>query len=231
MNTKKWGKHIWKSIHFLTYPYKNKKCNLKNYKIFFDSLGYILPCIYCRNSYKIFCQEQPLTLYEPLDIFYWTYCIHNKVNDKLRNQGNNIPPNPSFKKIQSFYNNLQTENCQNFINKMIYFITFNYANNPNPELKKHYMAFFWSLLRILPNNQYKINIKKMFDKHPIQNYLKNANDLFYWAYLITNNKKTFKQLKKYYSKFNASKCSNNYHKLKYSNDNPYKPSQYTLIFN
>ena len=234
MKTSKFGPSSWKSIHFITYPYKNKKCKSDHLNIFMESLGYVLPCIYCRNSYKSFCQELPCENYllDNNDIFYWTYCIHNKVNDKLRNQGNNVPNNPSFKSICKKYKKINPNIWHKFLTEMIYFISFNYSNrNYNDHnIREWYQKFFWSLSRILPSNKLRKILQKRMEIYPIQNYLKNGNDLFYWSYLITNNKKPFKDIKNYYSQFKATKCGENTHIIKYSRDTEFIPKEYTLLF-
>ena len=110
MMTKVWGPTGWLFLHCVTfgYPYAineknpehmNKK---KEYKTFFTSVGDILPCKYCRESYKVYIKEIPIDkfLKTRKDLCKWLYKIHNKVNDKLGVPVENIP---TFKEVQDFY--------------------------------------------------------------------------------------------------------------------------------
>jgi hypothetical protein len=97
MDTSFWGKDGWKLLHSISYKSheileKNPEY-LRYYKSFFKSIQYILPCIYCRRSFKKYITEIPFEL--PLSD--WLYKIHNCVNEKLRKQGYKIEKDPSLK--------------------------------------------------------------------------------------------------------------------------------------
>ncbi|AUV58661.1 FAD-linked sulfhydryl oxidase [Bandra megavirus] len=88
--TKIWGSAGWTFCHSVTfgYPINPTEKDKINYKNFFISLGDVLPCRYCRESYQKFITEgdTALTL-EVLDnresLTKWFYRIHNAVNKKL----------------------------------------------------------------------------------------------------------------------------------------------------
>jgi Erv1 / Alr family len=107
MNTKKFGPPLWVSLHVLTanYPEKPSADHKRTYKAFFAILKDILPCKYCRDSYNQFIQILPIDNYleNRTLMMYWLYVIHNMVNEKLRNQGNKIAKNPSFKEVVAKY--------------------------------------------------------------------------------------------------------------------------------
>ena len=48
-----WGKHGWKFIHFVAqgYPDKPSQEQKLQYKNFFNSIQYVLPCSFCRDHY------------------------------------------------------------------------------------------------------------------------------------------------------------------------------------
>lgn len=91
--TKVWGPPGWLFFHCIAfgYPYKIDDSNYEHfekknyYKKFYDNIGKILPCKYCRESYDKFIKEIPIDDYlsNRKDLCYWTYLIHNKVNKKL----------------------------------------------------------------------------------------------------------------------------------------------------
>lgn len=109
MMTKVWGPTGWLFLHCVTfgYPYVINLSNpdhaykKQQYKAFFESVGNILPCKYCRASYLDFIKEIPIDNYlrSRKDICKWLYIIHNKVNQKL-GVTENIP---TFEETQEFY--------------------------------------------------------------------------------------------------------------------------------
>lgn len=94
MLTKVWGPVLWIGLHCITfgYPYKINKENPEHrhkmavYYDFFKLLGDVLPCKYCRESYKQYFDELDLRNYlsSRERIVRWFYLIHEKVNDKLK---------------------------------------------------------------------------------------------------------------------------------------------------
>lgn len=55
------------------------------YTSFFKTVGGVLPCRFCRDSYDIFIKELPIDKYihSRKSLFEWLFKIHNKVNEKL----------------------------------------------------------------------------------------------------------------------------------------------------
>jgi hypothetical protein len=119
MDTKKWGPGGWVFLHTIAFNYPEEPTNeIKMYYLnFFKSIGYVLPCIYCRNSFIQFIDKHPIEPYlgSRYQVAYWLYMIHNMVNEKLRKQeaermqkGEFIlkltPPDPSFEEVCKKYN-------------------------------------------------------------------------------------------------------------------------------
>jgi hypothetical protein len=97
MSTKFWGPNAWNFLFSCilgTYPIKIDNKNkdhktIKNeFKHLFNSLGVIMPCIFCRESYKVFIKEQPVepALVGRIELFHWLYKLKDKVNKKLIKQ-------------------------------------------------------------------------------------------------------------------------------------------------
>lgn len=107
MMTKVWGPPGWFFLHSVTFGYPDEinpenVDRVRHYANFFNSLGHILPCKYCRNSYNEYISELPVEnfLNSRKDLTLWLYLIHNKVNDKL-----GIPAcdRPSFEEVEKKY--------------------------------------------------------------------------------------------------------------------------------
>ena len=106
MMTKIWGPPGWLFLHCVTMGYPTELDLYNNDHIirasetkkFFESLGNVLPCKYCRQSYNEYIQELPIDdhLFTRKDLAKWFYDIHNKVNDKLDVDKEEIPSFQEF---------------------------------------------------------------------------------------------------------------------------------------
>lgn len=96
MESKKWGKTAWDTFFIFSRNYP-EKINLNNdvhvnikrsTKNFYRSLKDILPCMYCRESYRYFWKNVPIEDYlsgrDKLTL--WLYTIKDLVNKKLIHQ-------------------------------------------------------------------------------------------------------------------------------------------------
>lgn len=114
--TKVWGPPGWMFLHSITmgYPLKindfneNHIIRKNNTKLFFESIGHVFPCKYCRISYLKFIDELPIDnfLDSRKNLAFWLYQIHNKVNHKLGVPKCDIP---SFKKIYQKFDSYRAE--------------------------------------------------------------------------------------------------------------------------
>ena len=207
MDTKFWGPDCWNLLHCITqnYPESPSEYSKKNYKAFFNSLRKILPCKYCRNSTKIFMTEININDYldSKQNLCKWLFLIHNKVNDKLRNQGKPVKKNPSFsvinsrykKKLNHYNNNPRIIPGIDFL----YSVVFNYTFSIDYKDKichKEYINFFKTLKNVIPFKIFKKVYKEHLNKYPIS---KNICDSVFklWIFAL---QKSFKR------KFNDKLC-------------------------
>ena len=91
LNSNIWGPGAWIFLHSisLTYPNNPTENDKKMYKIFFDSLGYLLPCNECSNHYNDYLLKNPLTdevLHNKETLTRWLYNLHNNVNHILNKE-------------------------------------------------------------------------------------------------------------------------------------------------
>lgn len=187
MNTSSWGPRTWVYTHTVAQNYSPKDKNI--YKDFFVILKDILPCKYCRASYSEFVKELPIDgfLGSKEDLTYWFYLIHNKVNDKLRNQGFIHTRNPSFKCIYKKYDRILSKaddpkagDCMWYF---LHAVSFNYdpALHQNPQ---DYARFFTLVGQTMPYPEIKPIYNDMLNKYPITNYLSCCESLSDWVYNI-----------------------------------------------
>lgn len=88
--TKIWGEPGWEFNHAVTfgYPFDPTEEQKKAYKQYFISLGNVLPCRYCRESYQKFITTGNTALTDDVlenrdTLTTWFYNIHEAVNQKL----------------------------------------------------------------------------------------------------------------------------------------------------
>jgi hypothetical protein len=88
MQTVKWGPGLWIGLHCMTFNYPDTPSQIdkNHYKTFFESLQFMLPCVYCRDSYTIYIKYLPINnfLDDRYGVTYWLYRLHNLVNQKLQ---------------------------------------------------------------------------------------------------------------------------------------------------
>lgn len=88
MDTKIWGPHAWNFLHSvaLAYPEKPSMADRNAYYRFFQDLGSVLPCHYCKLHYSehFVASELTAALESRQLLFEWTVHLHNKVNKALR---------------------------------------------------------------------------------------------------------------------------------------------------
>ena len=87
MNVSKWGPSGWVFLHTITFNYPENPTieDKKRYLNFFNNVGTLLPCKYCRDSFNIYTKHLPIDKFidDREGITYWLYQIHNLVNDKV----------------------------------------------------------------------------------------------------------------------------------------------------
>lgn len=121
MDPKVWGPPAWQTFFLFSanYPekidYSNKEHIklMKSTKQFYKSLIHILPCSYCRKSYKIYFKENNIDDYlsGKNKLIEWLYILKDKVNKKLIQQELQskikfTKPSPSLKSIIKIYNDI-----------------------------------------------------------------------------------------------------------------------------
>jgi hypothetical protein len=81
----KWGKEGWKFLHFVSlgYPDYPTEIQKEQYKNFFYSIKYVLPCRKCSLHYTENLDKHPLTdniLSSKDKMINWVIDMHNEVN-------------------------------------------------------------------------------------------------------------------------------------------------------
>jgi hypothetical protein len=84
--------------------------NANSSKIFWETLPFILPCKFCRASLTDYYKILPIPN-KNVDFSEWLYKIHNLVNQKLRDQGQTLPPDPTYEAVYQRYIQILEQGC------------------------------------------------------------------------------------------------------------------------
>jgi len=103
-----WGPFFWHTMHIVALGYSknptytDKKCA----KEFYESLAFLLPCSICREHYKEYLQEKPISTFldSRTDLIKWTVQIQNKVNKMLGK------PEWTLEEVLSYYEKVGARN-------------------------------------------------------------------------------------------------------------------------
>lgn len=191
MDTKFWGPDGWRLLHTLAYIYPSKPTPQQQhlYNIFFDMLKDILPCRYCRESFKNFLKELPIKSYlnSPRNLRLWIYRIHNKVNNKLRRQGLLHTKNPTLQYVDNLYSRIIKDGAIKSFKlntgwDFLYSIVYNY--DPKQHSSLIYEQWFNVLAEISPCDLFKTTYISM---PPIKNALESSANFQRWFYEFQKN--------------------------------------------
>ena len=169
--TKIWGPHLWKSLHYISfgYPIDPTDDDKKNYKNFFTSLSYVLPCKYCRDSYQYFINSEPTEINDNIftnrdTLTEWLYHLHERVNQKL-----GVNYNVSYQEVQEKY-----ESCRVNCLMSLELKAKSYQNDAKKDCPIISLKFAKAI------KEYAILRKVDFDKIEYYNKLKNNKKSTEW---------------------------------------------------
>lgn len=145
MSTKHWGPAAWKFLFTSImgrYPFK---INMKNtehilirnsFKNMLVSLQLVMPCIYCRESFKVFLLELPIEPYlvGRIELMYWLYLMKDKVNTKLLNQEKQCYKDEKVKLKSLYYAGSITK--EEYYDKIKHFKQETFHTLPSPSFKE-----------------------------------------------------------------------------------------------
>lgn len=85
MNPRVWGPPAWQFLHAIPkgYPTHPDAQTRDSYRLFYQTLGEVLPCPGCRAHYRTLWATQPITdadLASPEALAAWTDRLHRQIN-------------------------------------------------------------------------------------------------------------------------------------------------------
>jgi len=180
MDTRIWGPSGWVLLHSIV---ENNGLPDKKKISFLETLSYILPCKYCRESFTVYADS--LDLRNTTNVSKTLYKIHNKVNAKLAKQGYVVCRASSHHAIQKRYVRLNKKIVEleqdDLGHVFLGCVVFNYPKTkPSPELAKQYEQFFKLLSQLYPIRSVRKRLKKYLEVNPIKDSLQKRSTLIKW---------------------------------------------------
>ena len=144
MSTRHWGPAAWSFLFtsiMSRYPFKYDKKNdehrivKSHFKSLLTGLKVVMPCVYCRNSFKVFLKELPIEpfLVGRMELMYWLYLMKDKVNTKLINQEKQCYIDEKKRLKQLFYTKSISE--QEYYAQILKFKNENFVTVSSPPFK------------------------------------------------------------------------------------------------
>lgn len=157
---KTWGPILWHLYHTFAIHLNTKK-DIEYFTLLNNCFGYVLPCEECKTHYN-FITEKIYTFDDtmnPQDAFYYTYKIHEMVNESLDKK--NIP----YEKAYRIHKTINNDECL-FIVKTIYH-NLEYQQLSLFEFDK-IMHFFIAFCEIYPDPVIRKHLKKLINSSLFQ---------------------------------------------------------------
>ena len=114
------GPPTWTILHSYAAAY-NSETQRESFPVFVKTLGKLFPCEICQENFKKKLKILPLEPYLGSNdsLFFWTYCIHDMVNEAIRDSDPSNPKrrSPDYDRVKSFYFQKMNEKCKDCIVK------------------------------------------------------------------------------------------------------------------
>lgn len=108
MDTRYWGPSGWRLLHLISFAATPSRYS--HIRALFETLPYVLPCKYCRESLSEYIAADPLPA-NASALPKWLWRIHNDVNAKLRGQHLHVEPDPPFQTVKRIYSERLDAGC------------------------------------------------------------------------------------------------------------------------
>lgn len=183
-----WGPSGWILLYQTSLDYRPSK--KKEIQEFFRLTRNMLPCIYCRRSYRgyirKYTERHPDWANSKPKMFKTVYDIRNLVNDKLRKQGHVKYADEPHMKMKKMYSKMKPNDAIKGMWGFLYSAAFNYPVNPSQYKKRMYRRYFTLLKDTLPYAKFRKAYSDAWNimetSHPIRVALKSRFGVIYWLY-------------------------------------------------
>lgn len=188
MDTRFWGPSGWQLLHLIA----EQGGPPSETELFFNNIKDVLPCKFCRASTKEFMEtELPLHTHI-LDVAHWLYKLHNRVNQKLREQSktdktiHDPGPDPTFAEVTEKYTKFLGYKRSPVIPgaDFMFTLSYNYPEKPTSDQIESHHTFWNSLLTLMPYNHVREGYNSFVKSNPIYPSLQSRSLYMHWVHKL-----------------------------------------------
>lgn len=189
MDTRFWGPSGWQLLHLIAHSQKGPN---EPYELFFNNIKNVLPCKFCRASTTEFV-EQEIPLHPSISrVDEWLYKLHNRVNQKLREQSAKDPsirdpgPNPTFEEVKKKYETFLKYRPHDIKvvpgADFLFTLAYNYPDKPTSDQVEAHHLFWDTLKEIFPYAHMRQSLQGYISKHAIYPALQSRSLYMQWVH-------------------------------------------------
>lgn len=180
-----WGRILWGVIHILSYTLRQGKEEF--FKEYLFLLTKILPCNECKKNLEYKLMHHPPDMYMnssdiPKSSFYYSYILHDLANQDITQKNPSLPPKispPYETAIQKYKIITSSSMMYKYVWASIHVLTVTL----HFENIRYYKRMLEVLSELLPERDGEY-IKYFLQKYPIDPYLRNNQDAFFYSYMM-----------------------------------------------
>ena len=180
-----WGPPAWCVIHILAITLR--KGTKKEYEEFLWLLTKLLPCDYCKANLVKKLRELPPEKYltDNQKAFWYTYIIHDLANQHISSHHpKSTKVSPSFDEVKLSYVDALRYHRDEFIGHAVWTMIHILAATLRSENVVYYKRFLELLTVLLPNQDYRDNLRNFLRNYNIDPYLRSNHDAFFYSYIL-----------------------------------------------
>ena len=177
--------------HYLAATYKPSSKNINAYNVYMHALTKLYNCELCRVNLTRNLQNLPINGFSQnsQSLLYWSYVLHDTINREISMNGHTTKISPPLDDVFKYYSNLlrSSDKGRKIYERMqwisIHSLAVSYR--PSPENAQAFKDYIHSIITL--NASLGSKLLKYIQTIPIDRYLDNNHNLFYWTYLIRHN--------------------------------------------
>ena len=180
-----WGPPIWTTIHVLAICLRSGTSEA--YKTFLILLTRLLPCDYCKKNLTEKLRNHPPDSYlqNSQMAFLYSYIVHDLANQHITKHNPKTPKaSVPFDDIRDSYLEGLSNHGSAFWGPAIWTTIHTLAVTLRPENADAYKSFLDTLTVLLPDQESRRALKSVLSLYPIEPYLRNNHDAFFYSYMI-----------------------------------------------
>ena len=174
-----WGEPWWEPLHSAAASYTPDQAQA--YKSLVKAYTALIPCHQCRDHFRQNLIKYPIDRYlkNNVELLFWTYIIHDAVNQthNIHRPDDTPKVSPPFEQVRVKY--MRPQNWE----KSWWFVLHSAAASYEEDHADDYISLVYAYTILLPK-QTREQFKRAIAKAPVERYLRNNQELFFWSYLI-----------------------------------------------